>query len=211
MSMKKIFLFGYSGHSLVVNDCIAGSMAISGYFDLNENYANPLRIDYLGNERDEDLNQLKEIGYVFPSVGNNFLRKKLRTLFLLHELPEVTLIHPRAVISPSSIVGVSTMIGPSAIVNAHAAIGNGVIINSGAIIEHECAISDYAHIAPGAVLAGNVEIGEAAFIGANAVIKEGRKIGRGSIIGAGAVVLCDIPDSEMWAGVPAKKIKRLEK
>lgn len=209
--MKKIFLFGYSGHSLVVNDCIPNSLTVSGYFDPNKNENNPLGIHYLGNEQETELQQLKGLGFVFPSVGNNANRKKMRALFLKHNLSETTLIHPRAVVSPSSTIGVSTLIGPNAVVNAKATIGDGVIINSSAIIEHECSIADYAHIAPGAVLAGNVTIGEAAFIGANAVVKEGQKIGHGSIIGAGSVVLCDIPKMEVWAGVPAKKIRSLEK
>ena len=45
------------------------------------------------------------------------------------------------------------------------------------------------------------------WIGAGAIILSGVKIGRGSIIGAGAVVTCDIPECEIWGGVPAKKIK----
>jgi acetyltransferase-like isoleucine patch superfamily enzyme len=42
-----------------------------------------------------------------------------------------------------------------------------------------------------------------AFIGVNAVILPGVTIGEGAIIGAGAVVRTDVPDFEVWAGVPA--------
>jgi len=34
----------------------------------------------------------------------------------------------------------------------------------------------------------------------------GVKIGNGAVVAAGAVVTKDIPDFEIWGGVPAKKI-----
>jgi acetyltransferase-like isoleucine patch superfamily enzyme len=44
-------------------------------------------------------------------------------------------------------------------------------------------------------------------IGAGAIILPGVRIGEGAIVGAGAVVTCDIPPYEVWAGVPARKIR----
>jgi acetyltransferase-like isoleucine patch superfamily enzyme len=64
------------------------------------------------------------------------------------------------------------------------------------------------HIAPGAVLAGNISVGENSFIGANSVVRQGVKIGSGVILGAGSVVIKNIPDNEIWAGNPAKKLNR---
>lgn len=56
-----------------------------------------------------------------------------------------------------------------------------------------------------------VLIQEGAFIGAHAIILKGVTIGRHSVIGAGAVVTKDIPDNEVWAGNPARFIKKLPK
>lgn len=50
-------------------------------------------------------------------------------------------------------------------------------------------------------------IGNDVWIGLNAIIRRGVKIGDGSVIGAGAVVVCDIPQYQIWGGVPAKFIK----
>ncbi|HOV21573.1 MAG TPA: acyltransferase [bacterium] len=52
-----------------------------------------------------------------------------------------------------------------------------------------------------------VEIEENSDIGAGSIILPGVKIGKGVVIGAGAVVTKNIPPFEIWAGVPAKKIK----
>ncbi|MDD3003028.1 MAG: DapH/DapD/GlmU-related protein, partial [Candidatus Shapirobacteria bacterium] len=53
---------------------------------------------------------------------------------------------------------------------------------------------------------GPVEIGDYVFIGPRAIILPDIKIGKGAVVAAGAVVTKDIPDFEIWAGVPAKKI-----
>ena len=52
------------------------------------------------------------------------------------------------------------------------------------------------------------QIGNDVWIGSNALIKAGVKIGDGAIIGAGAVVTHDVPPYEIWAGVPAKCIRK---
>lgn len=54
-----------------------------------------------------------------------------------------------------------------------------------------------------------VLIKENAFIGAHSTILKGVTIGRNSIIGACSVVSKSVPDNEMWAGNPAKFIKKI--
>lgn len=54
-----------------------------------------------------------------------------------------------------------------------------------------------------------VIIEDDAFIGTNCIIGKGITIGARSIIGAGSVVTCNIPSDEIWAGNPAKFIKKI--
>lgn len=49
-------------------------------------------------------------------------------------------------------------------------------------------------------------LGKYAFLGVNSVVLPGVKIGNGAVIGAGAIVTKNVPDYEIWAGTPAKKI-----
>lgn len=51
-----------------------------------------------------------------------------------------------------------------------------------------------------------IHICEGAFIGACSIVLKGVTIGRHSVIGAGSVVTKDVPENEIWAGNPAKKI-----
>ena len=56
-----------------------------------------------------------------------------------------------------------------------------------------------------------VIIKRGAFIGSKCIILKGVTIGLESIVGAGSVVTKDIPDGEIWAGNPARFIKKAEK
>lgn len=55
---------------------------------------------------------------------------------------------------------------------------------------------------------GDVYIGENVFIGTQSIISKPCSIGNNVIIGAGSVVTKDIPDNEIWAGNPARFIKK---
>lgn len=54
-----------------------------------------------------------------------------------------------------------------------------------------------------------ITIGNNVFIGGFSIILKGTNIGDGSIIGAGSVVSGTIPPGEIWAGNPAKFIKKV--
>lgn len=54
-----------------------------------------------------------------------------------------------------------------------------------------------------------ISIGDDAFVGARTIVLKGVSIGERSVVGAGSVVTCDIPSDEIWAGNPARFIRRL--
>lgn len=55
-----------------------------------------------------------------------------------------------------------------------------------------------------------VIIKKGAFIGAHSIILKGVTIGEKSVIGAGSVITKSIPDGEIWAGNPAKFIRKVD-
>lgn len=55
-----------------------------------------------------------------------------------------------------------------------------------------------------------VVIKEGAWIGGHCIILKGVTIGCHSVIGAGSVVTKSVPDNEVWAGNPAKLIRKID-
>jgi UDP-N-acetylbacillosamine N-acetyltransferase len=204
---KSVFLFGYSGHSYVVIESLLNAgYLIKGYFDLHVAKFNPYGLEYFGYEKDVDVKAIVGIDLVFPSVGENQIRKKLVSFFEQYELNQFTIIDMSANVSRTANLKSSTYIGKNVIVNALSEIGQGVILNSSCIIEHESRISDFVHIAPGSVLCGNTSVGENCFIGANSVIRQNVTVVPDNIIGAGSVVISDIREKGIWVGNKLRKL-----
>lgn len=57
---------------------------------------------------------------------------------------------------------------------------------------------------------GDVFIGENVFIGMRTLITKTVKIGNNVMIGAGSIITKDIPSNEVWAGNPARFIRKRE-
>jgi acetyltransferase-like isoleucine patch superfamily enzyme len=55
----------------------------------------------------------------------------------------------------------------------------------------------------------DIILGENVWIGAGVTVLPGCVIGDNSIVGAGSVVTKCIPENEIWAGVPAKKMRNI--
>ena len=54
-----------------------------------------------------------------------------------------------------------------------------------------------------------VTIGKRVFLGANVTVLKGVTIGDEAVVGAGSIVTHDSPAREIWAGSPAKFIRKL--
>lgn len=109
---------------------------------------------------------------------------------------------------PSGIsIGQNSIIGYGAFLDGRGnlKIGNHVDIASEVLIytnQHNINSPDFGNSY------GPVTINDYVFIGPRAIILPDVTIGRGAIVAAGAVVTKNIPDFEIWGGVPAQKISQ---
>lgn len=75
-------------------------------------------------------------------------------------------------------------------------------------VGHDAQIGANCELGAGVVICGGVKIGNDVKIGGNAWIKPDIVIGDGARIGGGAVVVKDVPAGEVWAGNPAKPLRK---
>lgn len=120
-----------------------------------------------------------------------------------------SLVHPRAFVADSAMLGAGSQVLAMAMIAAGATVGASCIINHKASVDHECRISDGVHLAPGATVCGCVTVGENVMIGAGAIVLPRLRIGSDSIVGAGSVVTRDVPDKAIVVGNPARIVRYL--
>lgn len=90
-----------------------------------------------------------------------------------------------------------------------------VTIEPGVVLGHRVMFLTGRHeFGPGGVeresaTAGAIMVRSRAWIASGAIITGGVEIGEGSVVGAGAVVTKSIPAGELWAGNPARFVRKV--
>ena len=198
--MKSIYIYGASGHGLVVAD-IAKACGYTKIIYIDDGTNKHLSFD--------DIKKENNIPIAF-GIGNNAIRKNLFERVENYKFTIAILIHPSAVISESVTIGEGTVLMPNVVINAKSKIGKGVILNTASLVEHENNIEDFVHISPNVSLAGNVKIKECTHIGINSTAIQGVIVGKNCIIGAGSVIVSNIRDNTLSYGNPCKTIKEIK-
>lgn len=84
-----------------------------------------------------------------------------------------------------------------------------IIVESGVRITVGCILlTHFKDTHTGSYTRGRIHIKRGAYIGCNTVVCKPVTIGENAIVGAGSIVTKDIPDGEVWAGNPARFIKK---
>ena len=111
---------------------------------------------------------------------------------------------------PSIVVGDRVFVGRGCEFN----VSHGLTIGDDALIASGCRFIDHNHgSAPGLpmreqpVESAPIAVEADAWLGVNVTVLKGVRIGRGAIVGAGSVVTRSVPDGEVWAGVPARRVR----
>lgn len=198
--MKSIYIYGASGHGLVVADI---AMAC-GYDDV-------IFVDDGDNEylTFEDIRRTSGIPIVF-GIGSNSIRAKLFEIVKKSGFEVMSLVHPSSIISPSAIIGKGTVVMPNVVLNAKATVGDGVILNSSCSVEHECIIDDFVHISPNVALAGDVKVGKYTHIGIGSQVIQGIIIGNNTVIGAGSTIVKNIGNFKKAYGNPCREVEDIK-
>ena len=118
-----------------------------------------------------------------------------------------TIVHPSAAVSPSSSVGPGSVLLAHVTLTAAVTVGAHVAIMPHVTLTHDDVIEEFVTIASGVCVGGGARVCRGAYLGAGALIGANRTVGNFSLVGMGAVVTHDVPASEVWAGVPAQRLR----
>jgi len=208
--MKKVIIWGASGHARVVVDILreAGGTQVIGFLD----DTNPARWgmpfcdgQILGGK--ETLTKLNDVRHGLVAVGDCSARLRLAQEFRAAGFDLVIAIHPNALVAGDVRIGSGTVIAAGAVVCAGATVGENVILNTSSSIDHDCVVEDGVHICPGVHLGGRVRVGFGAWIGIGSTIIDKVEIGRHTVVGAGSLVLKSLPEGVVAYGIPARVVR----
>ena len=198
--MNRLVIIGAGGHGAVAAD-IADLM---GYHDIVFLDDNPnVNANVIGTTN--DIAEYISTSDFFVAIGNADVRKKFFDKLQMSGATLVRLIHPRAIVSRSAILGDGVLIAAGAVVGVNSIVEDGAIVNTLSSVDHDCILRRFSHISAGVHMAGGVHIGDFTFVGVGATII--KNVCSECIIGAGAVVTHNITESGTYVGVPARKIK----
>lgn len=204
-----VAVYGASQGGLAVVDCLrtmTGARAV-GFVDddpalIGTNY------EGLPVWPGKDLAALARYGVnaIATHIARAAIRLALRDRAARAGLAMANVVHARAWVSDTVMLGVGNLIKAGAIVDAHVSIGDCSIIDNGVVLPHHNRIGNGCHLAPGAVFGGDCEVGDGAIVGVGATVAPRTRIGRNALIGVGACVVRDIPDDAVVEGQPARVV-----
>ena len=135
-----------------------------------------VKIDFLDDNNPIAVGKLAEYGQLkdrydcaFVAIGNAAVRMQWLESLARDGLKAAVLVHPKAYVSPSALLGEGTIVEPMAVVNAEAVVGKGGLLCAGCVVNHNAKVLDCCQIDCNAVVA------------ANAVVPEGTKVRSGSV------------------------------
>jgi len=120
----------------------------------------------------------------------------------------MTVIHPRACVSPSATIGPGCYLAAGAVVSSRAALAHHCILNLNATFGHDSRAGRHFVANPGAAISGRVTLGERTLVGANAFLAAGITVGDGSRIDALTHVGRDVPSNQLCTSRSLRMVPR---
>ena len=198
MSRRRLLIVGAGGHGRSVAEAVlaAGVYEVAGFVDdAAPGLAQVGGYPVLGTTNDVSANRTHADAAIVAivAIGNNALREALCHRLVGAGFELATVVHPRAIVSPSAVVGLGSAIMAGAVVGTDARLGFGVIVNCGAVVDHDAQVHDYGHLGVNACMSGGSALGRSAWMQAGSALGYGVKVADGVVLPPGGVNWGQIP------------------
>ena len=207
--MSKIIIVGASGLGREVYQWLSDlgeKKNIKGFLDINKSALHDSKIDLpvLGTEY--TYNPEPNDVFVVAITDSNIKQKAINVLKTKNASFR-SVIHPTALISEHSNVGVGVIIFPHASISTDANVGSYTIINLGAVIGHDATVGDYSFIGTYVNLSGWSKVGIGCYMGSGSFIAQRSIVEDGAKVSSNVSVFGKIKRGEIVLPTRVQKAK----
>lgn len=184
MAKTRLLVVGAGGHGRSVAEAadLSGQFTVVGFLDDSLPAGDTvLGVPVLGPVACM-VDHLATADQAMVAIGNNAVREKLMQQLAAASFEWATVVHPRAIVSPSAMLGVGSAVMAGAIVGTEARLGVGAIVNCGAVVDHHATVEDFGHLGVNASMAGGTVLGRGAWMQAGAALGYGVKVKAGEVL-----------------------------
>jgi len=150
--------------------------------------------------------EVQEDDVFICALGDTTQKKKYVSMIIGKGGRFINIVHPTAIISTNTKLGVGTIICPFTYISNDIKMGNFVTIQTHAAIGHDTIIGDYVQINALTFFGGYSKIEEGVTIHPGGMVAPKKKVGENSTVGLNSSVVKDIKPNCTAYGNPAKEI-----
>lgn len=121
-----------------------------------------------------------------------------------------TVLDPSVRVPSDCTIGAGSILLARTVLTADVTIGRHVVTMPHVVLTHDDVVDDFATLCAGVALGGRVSIGSCAYLGMNSSVRQHLRVGEGATLGMGSVLVSNLPAGQVWAGVPARVLARVE-
>jgi sugar O-acyltransferase (sialic acid O-acetyltransferase NeuD family) len=190
MSKTKLLVVGAGGHSRSVAESaeLDDQFEVVGFLDDAAPVGERVLFSHVLGPVASMSDHCVVADHAIVAIGNNAAREKLMQQLIEAGYAMATVVHPRAFVSPTAVVGVGAAIMAGAIVDTEARLGVGIIVNCGAVVDHHSIVEDFGHLSVNASMAGGTVLGRSVWMQSGAALGYGVTVPSGVTLNPGEAV-----------------------
>lgn len=208
---KKLIIIGARGWGREVlwavrSNGIRLGMTVKGFLDDDVNALDDLDGDFPPILSSVESYEVCAGGLFFCALGDAEARKHYSEIIERKGGKFVSIIHPKASVSPNAVIGEGSFIDEYVSISDNVRLGKHTLVQRLATVGHDTKIGDYVTLGAYTFCGGNSTIGDCSTLHVRTTLLRNVSVGANAVVGAGSVVIKKVKDGDHVFGNPAKRI-----